>query len=209
MRRESKRRQLLKRLLRLPVTERMAVIRRAQIRSVKENTETIDDVSTRNCKEILCQLSEPVLSFTDAPSSNPRHANCSSILKVAKERNLRVATSLDAARSPISNLPTVPEYDGGMADPVTLEIFSLRRRVAELTASLCGANNKLTAALESMYSLRRFLQLWIFQGQGESYDQIHGRIRRLESTIQKIEDRNNDPSPPLEIPKRWRKKDKL
>ncbi len=92
-----------------------------------------------------------------------------------------------------------------MVDAVTLEIFSLRRRNAELTAALHGANNKLTVALECLYSLRRFLQLWIYEGQGESYDQVHGRIRRLGSTIDHIEDRSIGPAAPLEIPERWKK----
>jgi hypothetical protein len=110
--------------------------------------------------------------------------------------------------SPINNHPKAIEYDGGMTDAVTLEIFSLRRQNAELSAKLQGANNKLTKALELMHSLRRFLQLWIFEGQGESYDQCHARIKSLESTIEHIECQTNYPSPPLEIPERWRKTDK-
>ena len=105
---------------------------------------------------------------------------------------------------PINNFPS-SEYEGGLPDAVTIEIFSLRRHNAELTAKLATLNNKLTAALELFYSLRRFFQLWINEGHGESYDQIHDRMRRLDSTIAKIEDRTAGESARLDIPKRWRK----
>lgn len=92
-----------------------------------------------------------------------------------------------------------------MPDAVTLEIFALRRRNAELTAKVEGLNNKLTRALESLYSLRRFINLWTLEGQGETFDQVRIRIKGLEATIANIEDRNISPSPALEIPARWRK----
>ena len=105
---------------------------------------------------------------------------------------------------PVNNFPSY-DYGGGLPDAVTLEIFSLRRRNAELGAKLTAVNNKLTVALEFLYSIRRFLQLWVNEGQGETYDQTHTRMRRLESTIAHIEDRNIGPSPELELPERWKK----
>jgi hypothetical protein len=86
-----------------------------------------------------------------------------------------------------------------------MEVFSLRRRNAELAAKLVTANNKLTRALEALFSLRRFLRLWILEGQGESYDQIHGRMKHLDGTIDYLEDRSVGDPPALDIPERWRK----
>lgn len=106
---------------------------------------------------------------------------------------------------PINNFPAYEAYDGGLPDAVTLEIFSLRRRNAELSAKVEGLNNKLTKALELLYSLRRFLQLWINEGQGETFDEIRSRMHRLDGTIAHLEDRSIGPAPVLEIPKRWKK----
>lgn len=105
---------------------------------------------------------------------------------------------------PINNFPSY-DYDGGAVDAVTLEIFSLRRRNADLTAKVEGLNNKLTKSLETLYSTRRFIQLWVFEGQGETYDQVHRRIKSIETVIAHIEDRNIGPAPALEIPERWKK----
>jgi hypothetical protein len=110
----------------------------------------------------------------------------------------------DVPEGPVNNFPS-SDYDGGLPDAVTMEIFSLRRHNAELTAKLATLNNKITAALELFYSLRRFFQLWINEGHGESYDQIQDRMRRIDSTIAKIEDRTAGESARLDIPKRWRK----
>lgn len=122
-----------------------------------------------------------------------------------KPKSRRAFKGPELPPSPINNFPRADEYDGGMTDAVTLEIFSLRRRNADLAAQLVGANNKLTRALEVLYSLRRFLTLWVFHNQGETYDQVTERIKGIESTIAHIECRENYPSPPLEIPERWRK----
>jgi hypothetical protein len=109
--------------------------------------------------------------------------------------------------TPINNFPNQAygSYDGGMTDAVTLEIFSLRRQNAELKSNVEGLNNKLTRCLETLNSTKRFLRLWIHEGQGESYDQIHIRMRSIDVTINVIEDRSIGPAPKLEIPDRWKK----
>lgn len=111
----------------------------------------------------------------------------------------------DLPEGPINNFPAYDAAESGAPDAVTLEIFSLRRRNAELVAKVEGLNNKLTKALERLYSLRRFIQLWVFEGQGESYDQVQTRLNHLSGTIQFLEDRSAGPSAPLEVPERWKK----
>lgn len=106
---------------------------------------------------------------------------------------------------PINNFPSYDYANGGVPDAVTLEIFSLRRRNAELTAKVEGLNNKITKALEILYSLRRFVQLWIFEGQGETYDQVTGRLNNLDGAIKYLEDRTVGPSAALPVPERWKK----
>ena len=112
----------------------------------------------------------------------------------------------DSPPTPINNFPDYgKDYNGGMTDAVTLEIFSLRRRNAELRAKNECLNIKLTKTLEILQSERRFLQLWIYENQGESYDEIQHRMKRIDATIQLIEDRMAGPAAPLEIPARWKR----
>jgi len=105
--------------------------------------------------------------------------------------------------SPVNNFP--PAYDGGVPDAVTLEVFALRRRNAELVAKVEALNNKQTRLLECLQSLRRFFRLWIYEGQGESYDNIVARMTRIDSMIQLIDDRSVGDAPLLDVPERWRK----
>jgi len=124
--------------------------------------------------------------------------------RVKKHSERRVKNN--PASSPINNWPAYDPAEGGIPDAVTLEVFSLRRRQAELTAKLTAANDKLTDALECLFSQRRFLQLWVTENQGESFDKLHARIKRIQATIDHIENRNIGPSPELDIPERWKSK---
>jgi hypothetical protein len=177
-------------------------VRRANLRSVKEHVITPIPSDSHGLQGILCKQNATPREIFDITSKTLRYPDCSTPITMGKDNT---GKRQDKPASPISNYPRQIEYDGGMPDAVTLEIFSLRRQNAELWAKLQGANNKLTKALELMYSFRRFLQLWVFEGQGESYDQVHDRIKSLQSTIDHIECQTNFPSPPLEIPARWRK----
>jgi hypothetical protein len=108
-------------------------------------------------------------------------------------------------QSPVNNFPAYSGGDGGVPDAVTLEVFALRRRNAELIAKVESLNNKLSRALECLQSLRRFFRLWIYDGQGESYDAIIGRMSKIDVMIDLIEDRMVGPAPVIDVPERWRK----
>jgi hypothetical protein len=106
--------------------------------------------------------------------------------------------------SPVNNFPAYSGDEGGVPDALTLEVFALRRRNAELVAKVESLNNKLTRVLECLQSLRRFFRLWIYEGQGESYDAITGRMSKIDVMIDLIEDRMVGDAPPLHVSKRWR-----
>jgi hypothetical protein len=108
-------------------------------------------------------------------------------------------------QSPVNNFPAYSGDGGGVPDAITLEIFALRRRNAELIAKVESLNNKLTRVLDCLQSLRRFFRLWIYDGQGESYDAVIGRMGKIDVMIDLIEDRMVGPAPVLDIPERWRK----
>lgn len=192
--------QLTKLLLELPVSERQAIIRRARLRSVDGNTGQFINNSAYFNEDILCKLPEHQPGKIDTTGKPLRHKDCILSPPVATHKKE------DLPKGPINNFPPPEIYEGGLTDPVTLEIFSLRRRNAELTSKVEGLNNKLTRALECLYSTRRFIQLWVFEGQGESYDQVHARIQHLDSTIAHVEDRSIEPSPGMEPPVAWKKK---
>lgn len=194
---------LRKILLRLPVSERRALVKRAQLKSV--DSKHYKHKQFRN--DILCNLQEKINTDSEVinlSSESARHNACLPALPVA-QRDKRHSLETKQPEGPINNFPSFDNTDGGVPDAVTLEVFALRRRNAELTAKVEGLNNKLTVALECLYSLRRFVQLWVFEGQGETYDQVHSRLRRLTGTIEHIEDRTVGPAAPYEIPERWRK----
>jgi hypothetical protein len=164
------------------------MVRRAQLRDINNQ----ERKTTQIQQDILCRLSDADLSINDISRINQRHVDCPTPKVVAKDRSIKGSRVL---QSPINNFPDYgTDYDGGVTDAVTLEIFSLRRRNSELTEKVETLNNKLTRALECLQSLKRFFGLWIFEGQGESYDQIQKRIRRIESTIDVIEDRMANPA---------------
>lgn len=183
-------------------------MRRAKLRSIDGKIgqeSTLDDnANYRERLDTLCLLSKESPVKNASKGNNGRHANCLPNDDMPAGKKLRPPK---APASPINNFPGYGNtYEGGLPDAaVTLEVFSLRRRNLELQTDLKNANNKLTVALELLYSLRRFFKLWILDGQGESYDQIHNRMRRLDSTIQHLEDRNNGEAPPLELPARWKR----
>lgn len=181
------------------------MVRRAQLRSVDGNSVVPASETSTIAREILCKPANIQEELKYSTSNNIRYGDCNPLPAVDKLKPKRPLRGSELPPGPINNFPRVDEYDGGMPDAVTLEIFALRRRNAELAAQLVGANNKLTRALELLYSLRRFLQLWVFHGQGETYDQVTARVKGIESIIAHIECRENYPSPPLELPERWQK----
>lgn len=106
----------------------------------------------------------------------------------------------------ITNLPEHHEYDGGAPDdPIIMEIFTLRRRVTDLTNRLTDANKKLTRALECLQGLHRFFFLWVYEGQGESYDEIMTRMGKISSTVEIIQAKILGPYPEAEVPQKWQK----
>jgi hypothetical protein len=180
------------------------MVRRAKLRSVKgqdcpkdENNQQIQrDMFFR--EDILCKLSGPN-SAKDNPSSKTlRHGDCATPAPVAPPK-------ANVPASPVNNFPAYSCDAGTVPDAVTLEIFALRRRNAELIAKVESLNNKLSRALECLQSLRRFFRLWLYEGQGESYDAIVGRMSKIDVMIDLIEDRMVGPAPVIEIPERWRK----
>lgn len=196
--------QLQKLLQRLPVRERQALIRRAKLRSVSGNegqeTQYIRDFR----EDILCKLSEAHNEHIESTSKSLRHGDCVAPPPVAKDNG---AKGRKAPLRPINNFPTYGNYEGGAPeDAITLEIFSLRRRVTELTADLILRNEKITRALVELQSQRRYFRLLISDNQGESYDQIQTRIRKIESTIHYVEDPVAGHVEELPIPDRWKKR---
>ncbi len=145
--------------------------------------------------DILCKLSDQNSPISNPSSKTLRHGDCATPLAVAPH----------VPQSPVNNFPAYSGDGGGVPDAVTLEIFALRRRNAELIAKVESLNNKLTRTLECLQSLRRFFRLWLYEGQGESYDAIVNRMRKIDVTIDLIEDRMIGPAPVVEVPERWRK----
>lgn len=172
------------------------MLRRVKLKSVDKNFAI--------SRDILCQLPNADPVNNSSPGHSLRHENCDTSSPVPPRKNLPVK---EIPTSPVNNFPAYGhDYDGGVPDdPITLEVFSLRRQNAALTAKVIGLNNKLTKALECLYSTRRFLELWIHEGQGESFDSVERRIKGIGATIAHLEDRSIGPSPELEVPERWKK----
>lgn len=182
-------------LSKLPLSERRAILRRVKLKSVDKNFLVNKEILWKLCPE------DPVNN--SLPSHSLQHGNCDTTPPVPKRKNL---PSREFPATPVNNFPSYgQDYDGGLPDAVTLEIFSLRRRNAELQSKVIALNNKLTKALECLYSTRRFITLWIHEGQGESFDSVERRLKGIGATIAHIEDRNIGPSPEMEIPERWKK----
>jgi len=177
------------------------MVRRAKLRSVdgqklpkeEKHQQIQTDMLFRD--DILCKLSDQNSPISNPSSKTLRHGDCASPPPVAPH----------IPQSPVNNFPAYSGGDGGVPDAVTLEVFALRRRNAELIAKVESLNNKLSRALECLQSLRRFFRLWIYEGQGESYDAIIGRMSKIDVMIDLIEDRMVGPASLLEIPERWRK----
>ena len=180
----------------MPESEVEALLRRVKLKGV--------DKSNVVTQDILCKLSNSLNVETNATSTLqpfPEHDSPGRVKNYSKGR-----VKNNVSSSPVNNWPDYDPADGGLPDAVTLEIFALRRRTTELTAKLADANNKLTDALECLFSQQRFLELWVNQGQGESYDKLQARIKRIQATINHSQDRNTGPSPELDIPERWKSK---
>jgi len=191
---------LKKLLLQLPVSERQAILDHANLRSVdgKNGTKDVKKPLLGN-SNISYQTLQPTSS-----SKTLRHGDCFEYDEVPTSKK---GSAEKPPQIPINNYPSYDVNDGGLPDNTTLEIFSLKRQNAALGAKLVGANNKLTTALETLFSERRFLKLWIDEGQApESWDELSARIRRLEGTIAHLEDRTLYPSDEIKLPDRWKKK---
>ena len=196
--------QLEKFLLSLPVKERMALVRRARLKKL-------------NVDDILCLLTPQKNVHLDAPSANARNDDCSPPKdvhlndpgtfvrdSVVKQRG-KTTLKNRSPSSPVNNFPSYDHYDGGIADAVTLEVFRLRQRNAELQSKVNTLNDKLSRVYEVLTSLKRFFDLWVREGQGETYDQIHARMNRIKTAIELIDDRNIGEPVQIEIPARWKR----
>lgn len=177
------------------------MVRRAQIRSVVGN-DVANAVIKRDINEdILCQLSDVNSELFDNTSSLIRHGDCIDTPTVSKNRQHGARV---IPEGPINNFPSY-QYDGGVPDAVTLEIFSLRRKNAEQHSRIEELQSKLTKALECLQSQKRFLRLWIYDEIGESYDKMQQRMRDIDGTIRYVESLHVGPRPEIKIPERWRK----
>lgn len=169
----------------LSVKERKALVRRAQLRSVDGNAGQNHEQNQQDRDDIICQPSDTYSVISELSGKNPRPKYCSTT--EAMPRQPKTARP----PHPITNIPRTPiDYNGGVPDDtVTMEIFALRRRNEQLQDDLAAANTKITRALELLFSLRRFLSLWINDGQGETYDQVNARMHKIDGTIRFLEDR--------------------
>ena len=187
----------LKNLMRdMPESEVEALLRRVKLKGI--------DKSNVVSQDILSKLSNSLDVENNAIGTLqpfPEHAIPGRVKNHSKGR-----VKNNPSSSPINNWPDYDPADGGLPDAVTLEIFALRRRTTELTAKLADANNKLSDALECLFSQQRFLELWVNDGQGESYDKLQARIKRIQATINHSQNRNTGPSPDLTLPERWKSK---
>ena len=194
--------QLQKLLSKLPVSQREALVRRAELRSVDGNSLNNLAINSHIGEDILCQPSTTDNELFNATSLFQRQANCSNLDDVpGRDRDKRRGL----APSPINNFPKYDTNEGGVPDAITLEVFSLRRKNAELESKVVALNNKMTRILELLNSLRRFFRLWIFEDQGETYDQIRARMYQIDATIMLVEDRSVGPAPEMKLPERWTK----
>ena len=182
----------------------MALVRRARLKKV-------------NVQDILCLLSPQEKVHLDATSTNVRNDDCTKSENVhlndpgtfvrdsvVRQRG-KPTTKNRSPSSPINNFPNYDNYEGGVPDAVTLEVFRLRQRNAELQSKVNTLNDKLSRVYELLTSLKRFFDLWVREGQGETYDQIHARMNRIKTAIELIDDRNIGEPIQIEIPARWKR----
>ena len=187
----------------LPEAERSAILRRAKLRSVEADSEQSDTLTvSHNPVEILCKPTTKTQVKSAPNSKNIRYRNCSPMQPMPPKHK---DDSHTVQIFPISNFPAVQNPSTGLPDdPVVIEIFTLTRQNADLRRDLRAAQKKITRALESLQSLRRYFRLGLFENQWETYDELRRRMGKLDSVLQYLED-------PLggieaeEVPDRWRK----
>jgi hypothetical protein len=100
----------------------------------------------------------------------------------------------------IVNAATIDRLsDNEFPDKYQLELYRLRRRVADLEAVITDKNDRIGHCLAMLEDEILFWRTYMQHGIGETLGQLDRRIGRLESTLAFIRDIQPHVVPPLEI----------
>jgi len=90
-------------------------------------------------------------------------------------------------------------------DAFKLEIYRLRRRVAELECMVRDKNDRIVRAIKTLDDELAMWRQLLHDDVKETYDGVRRRVARLEGSLARITDKGSKLSPPWEIPDKWRK----
>lgn len=113
----------------------------------------------------------------------------------------------DEPVNPISNAPVLaaPE-EADALNPHRLEIFRLRRRVAELECAVRDRDDYIRRAINVIEDQLQFWRTFLHDHVGETLGGIMRRVGRLESALAYMKERGGHHVPALEIPPAFRRK---
>ena len=99
--------------------------------------------------------------------------------------------------SPLEDIP----------DAYRLEVFRLRRRVAELEMTIRGKDLRIVRAIAMLEDELQMFRTLMYDHIAETHGGIQRRMAHIRATLEYLKDINAGPVPPLEIPERWRKRE--
>lgn len=111
-----------------------------------------------------------------------------------------------AAVDIIANAPEVLETAGPeIPDEYQLEIYRLRRRVAELECIVKDRDERIVRAIGAIESELQFWRSLLYQHISATMGEIQARVLRLEAAVSYLKEKGAHFWPPLEIPARWKR----
>lgn len=107
---------------------------------------------------------------------------------------------------PIANPFTTDSQESpGLPDRYELEMYRLRRRVAELECDVLNRDDKIRHALATLDDELTFWRTGLHDHVWETLGKIHARVTRLNSTVAHLKEVGGRHVPHLDIPAGWRK----
>lgn len=107
----------------------------------------------------------------------------------------------------IGNAPVIEnESESNFPDKYKLEIYRLRRRVADLESTLMDKNDRVVKAIQILESEAAMFRQIIYDDVRETYGQIKQRMIKIDGALQELKHKGSRYYPPLEIPEAWQKK---
>ncbi len=124
-------------------------------------------------------------------------ANVSAVPRNRDETTADIIGNAGEANSP--NADEIPSES-------QFEIIRLRRRVEELECLARDKDRRVVAGIAMLEDELAMYRSLLHNHIAETHDGIRRRIIRIESTLDTLKEKGSKFYPPLEIPKRWRKK---